>query len=73
MTLILQERTIAIPGEIIGNILGYFGAKGIDCADCSFALMVALPGWSEPFQRPEFDEIVYTLCGKYQFAFQNLY
>ena len=29
--------------------------------------MVAPPGWSEPFQTPEFDEITYIIKGKKQF------
>lgn len=29
--------------------------------------MVAPPGWSEPFQTPEFDEYTYIFRGKKQF------
>ena len=29
--------------------------------------MVAPPGWSEPFQTPEFDEITFIISGKKQF------
>lgn len=33
----------------------------------SIAHMVAPPGWSEPFQNPEFDEYTYVIKGKKQF------
>ena len=33
----------------------------------SIAHMVAPPGWSEPFQTPEFDEYTYVIRGKKQF------
>lgn len=33
----------------------------------SLAHMVAPPGWSEPFQTPEFDEYTYIIRGKKQF------
>ncbi len=29
--------------------------------------MIAPPGWSEPFQTPEFDEYTYIIRGKKQF------
>ena len=30
--------------------------------------MVAPPGWSEPFQTPEFDEFTFIIKGKKQFV-----
>ena len=35
--------------------------------DISIAHMIAPPGWSEPFQTPEFDEYTYIIRGKKQF------
>ena len=36
-------------------------------ADISIAHMIAPPGWSEPFQTPEFEEYTYIIKGKKQF------
>jgi mannose-6-phosphate isomerase-like protein (cupin superfamily) len=33
--------------------------------------MVAPPGWSEPFQTPNFDEFTYIIKGKKQFIIDN--
>ena len=33
--------------------------------------MVAPPGWSEPFQTPEFDEFTYIIKGKKQFNIEG--
>lgn len=37
----------------------------------SIAHMVAPPGWSEPFQTPEFDEYTYIIKGKKQFIIEG--
>lgn len=37
----------------------------------SIAHMVAPPGWSEPFQTPEFDEYTYIIRGKKQFIIND--
>jgi len=42
----------------------HFGKASIDCGDFSVAHMIAPPGWSEPAQTPEFDEITYIISGK---------
>lgn len=39
--------------------------------DISIAHMVAPPGWSEPFQTPEFDEYTYIIKGKKQFIIEG--
>lgn len=39
--------------------------------DISIAHMVAPPGWSEPFQTPEFDEYTYIISGKKQFIIDD--
>lgn len=33
--------------------------------------MVAPPGWSEPFQTPEFDEYTYIILGKKRFIIDD--
>jgi mannose-6-phosphate isomerase-like protein (cupin superfamily) len=45
----------------------HFGMASVNCGDFSVAHMVAPPGWSEPYQTPEFDEISYIISGKKQF------
>ncbi|MGE5401806.1 MAG: cupin domain-containing protein [Ignavibacteriales bacterium] len=42
----------------------HFGKASINAGDYSFAHMIAPPGWGEPFQTPEFDEITYIISGK---------
>ena len=37
----------------------------------SIAHMIAPPGWSEPFQTPEFDEYTYIISGKKQFIIEG--
>ncbi|MCF6141643.1 cupin domain-containing protein [Flavobacterium sp. K77] len=39
--------------------------------EISIAHMVAPPGWSEPFQTPEFDEYTYIISGKKQFIIDD--
>ncbi len=34
--------------------------------------MIAPPGWSEPFQIPEFDEYTYIIKGKKQFNIEEI-
>ena len=33
--------------------------------------MIAPPGWSEPFQTPEFDEFTYIIRGRKQFTIEG--
>jgi mannose-6-phosphate isomerase-like protein (cupin superfamily) len=44
----------------------HFGLASIQ-ADLSLAHMIAPPGWSEPFQTPDFDEFTYVIKGKKKF------
>jgi len=60
----LQLTPFIVPttdGKIIKE---HFGKASIFCGDFSFAHMIAPPGWSEPFQRPEFDEVTFVFAGK---------
>ena len=45
----------------------HFGNAIQDNSEISIAHMIAPPGWSEPFQTPEFDEYTYIIKGKKQF------
>lgn len=41
----------------------HFGAS-TNNSNLSLAHMIAPPGWSEPFQTPDFDEYTYVIKGK---------
>lgn len=45
----------------------HFGKATDGNSQVSIAHMVAPPGWSEPFQTPEFEEYTYIIKGKKQF------
>lgn len=45
-------------------ILELVGAASTGHEGVSVARMTAPPGWDEPGQRPEFDEITYVLAGE---------
>lgn len=62
----IQKTPFTVPttdGKLIEEIWGNStGQSGI-----SIAHMIAPPGWSEPFQTPEFDEYTYIIKGRKQF------
>lgn len=45
----------------------HFGNATDRNSNVSIAHMIAPPGWSEPFQTPEFEEYTYIIKGKKQF------
>lgn len=49
----------------------HFGLASDGNSNISVAHMIAPPGWSEPFQTPEFDEVTYVISGKKQFLIDN--
>ena len=51
-------------GKLIEEHFGFSNEN----SDLSLAHMIAPPGWSEPFQTPEFDEYTYIISGKKQFT-----
>lgn len=55
-------------GKIIKE---HFGLATDGNSNISIAHMVAPPGWSEPFQTPEFDEFTFIIKGKKQFIIEN--
>lgn len=63
----IQTKPFIVPTTDGKLIEEHFGLASIICGDFSIAHMTAPPGWSEPFQTPEFDEVTYIISGKKQF------
>lgn len=63
----IQKQPFIVPTEDGKLIEEHFGLATNGNSDLSIAHMVAPPGWSEPFQTPEFDEYTYIIKGKKQF------
>lgn len=66
-THIIQDSPFVVPTTDGKLIEEHFGNASNDNSEISIARMVAPPGWSEPFQTPEFDEYTYIIKGKKQF------
>ncbi len=67
----IQNAPFVVPttdGKIIKE---HFGNATNGNSNISIAHMVAPPGWSEPFQTPEFDEYTFIIKGKKQFIIDN--
>lgn len=62
----VQKNPFIVPTNDGKLIEEHFGLASIR-ADLSLAHMIAPPGWSEPFQTPDFDEITYIIKGKKRF------
>ncbi|MFS4416986.1 cupin domain-containing protein [Maribacter sp. 2307ULW6-5] len=60
----LQRNPFLVPTEDGKYIAEHFGLATDGSAGMSVAHMIAPPGWSEPYQTPDFDE--YTLVVKGQ-------
>ena len=63
----IQRDPFVVPttdGKIIKE---HFGNASLNHGDYSIAHMIAPPGWGEPFQTPEFDEISIIVSGKKMF------
>jgi mannose-6-phosphate isomerase-like protein (cupin superfamily) len=60
----LQKNPFVVPTTDGKLIEEHFGMASINCGDFSFAHMIAPPGWSEPFQTPDFDEVTFVFTGK---------
>ena len=63
----VQNNPFIVPTSDGKLIEEHFGKASIDTGDYSFAHMIAPPGWAEPFQTPEFDEITYIISGRKKF------
>lgn len=61
-----QNAPLKIPAEGGKTILEHFGQLTTHGEKISIANMIAPPGWSEPFQNPEFDEYTLVSSGRKQ-------
>lgn len=66
----VQRRPFLVPTDDGKIIEEHFGLASIP-GNLSIAKMVAPPGWSEPFQTPEFDEYTFVMNGRKQFVIEN--
>ncbi len=67
----LQISPFIVPttdGKIIKE---HFGLATDGNSEISIAHMIAPPGWSEPFQTPEFDEFTFIIKGQKQFIIED--
>ncbi|WP_370391926.1 cupin domain-containing protein [uncultured Winogradskyella sp.] len=63
----VQKSPFVVPTTDGKVIKEHFGLASDGNSKISIAHMVAPPGWSEPFQTPEFDEFTFIIKGKKQF------
>lgn len=63
----IQKSPFIVPTTDGKTIEEHWGKATDGNNDISIAHMIAPPGWSEPFQTPEFDEYTYIIKGKKQF------
>jgi len=63
----IQKSPFRVPTTDGKRIEEHFGRASTEDPQLSIAHMVAPPGWSEPFQTPEFDEYTFIIRGKKQF------
>lgn len=61
----LQQNPFRVPTTDGKEILEHWG-NTTQTPEVSIAKMLAPPGWSEPFQTPEFDEFTLIIKGKKQ-------
>lgn len=67
----IQRTPFVVPTTDGKLIEEHFGNTTQGGNELSIAHMVAPPGWSEPFQTPEFDEYTYIIKGKKQFNIEG--
>ncbi|MGY3794950.1 cupin domain-containing protein [uncultured Aquimarina sp.] len=67
----IQKSPFVVPTTDGKLIEEHFGRATDGNTQVSIAHMVAPPGWSEPFQTPEFDEYTYIIKGKKQFIIEG--
>jgi len=68
---IIQKNPLQLPTKDGKIIKEHFGIPSTNIDRFSFAHMIAPPGWSEPFQTPEFDEITFIIRGKKQIEIEG--
>jgi mannose-6-phosphate isomerase-like protein (cupin superfamily) len=60
----IQDKPFRVPttdGKVINE---HFGLATTRTREYSIAHMIAPPDWSEPYQKPEFDEVTLVLRGR---------
>lgn len=67
MAYTVQNNPVIIQADGGKHIEEHFGRVATQHQNISIARMVAPPGWSEPFQTPQFDEWTLVYKGKKQF------
>ncbi|MCA0133786.1 cupin domain-containing protein [Winogradskyella alexanderae] len=67
----VQTTPFIVPTNDGKLIKEHFGLASVRNSEISIAHMVAPPGWSEPFQTPEFDEFTFIIKGKKQFIIED--
>lgn len=63
----IQKSPFVVPTTDGKLIEEHFGNASNKNSKVSIAHMIAPPGWSEPFQTPDFEEYTYIIKGKKQF------
>ncbi len=66
MKYFIQNKPFVVPTNDGKLIEEHFGMATTQQNEFSIAHMVAPPGWSEPYQTPQFDEITIMIKGKKQ-------
>ncbi|MDZ7852622.1 MAG: cupin domain-containing protein [Halomonas sp.] len=61
---IKQDTPFVVPTDDGKHIEEHFGIPSTGMKDVSVARMEAPPGWSEPAQTPEFDELTLMVKGR---------
>ncbi|WP_419213926.1 cupin domain-containing protein [Maribacter sp. X9] len=64
----IQKSPFIVPTNDGKSIKEHFGQATDGNSKISVAHMIAPPGWSEPQQRPEFEEYTLILKGKKEFT-----
>ncbi|MFN7099020.1 MAG: cupin domain-containing protein [Flavobacterium sp.] len=67
----IQTAPFIVPTTDGKLIEEHHGLATTQNKEISIAHMVAPPGWSEPFQTPDFDEYTYIISGKKQFIIDD--
>ncbi len=67
----IQKQPFIVPTNDGKLIEEHFGNATDGNSAISIAHMIAPPGWSEPYQTPEFDEYTYIIKGKKQFIIEG--
>ena len=67
----IQNSPFIVPTNDGKLIEEHFGNLTDKNSKISIAHMIAPPGWSEPFQRPDFEEFTYIIKGRKQFIIDD--